>query len=147
MCWRVAELTHTHISVDLGKSGTKVEHWRYWANAETNNFFSGKLLRQHRCRHNITKGKKKPNIISSLLSGHQLNKWIGLTLIWSEVESKPRLLNPEGIISCWVSNPGRFVRLVVKPRMQVTPTTYNTLLSGKQTTHWFTSNTGNDTYS
>lgn len=45
-----------------------------------------------------------------------------------EVESKARLLKPEGIISCWVPNPGSWARLVVKPRTQATPTTYKTIL-------------------
>lgn len=67
--------------------------------------------------------------------------------VTSEVESSVRPLNPEGIISGWVPNPGRWTRLLVKPRTQTTPTTFKTLLPGEEKMSGFTINTERDIFS
>lgn len=62
---------------------------------------------------------------------------MGLTLMAppSVVESKARLLNPEGIISCWLLRPGSCAKPAVTPKTQATPTTCKTVLSGEETQH------------
>lgn len=50
-------------------------------------------------------------------------------------ESKARLLNPEGIISCWLLRPGSCAKPAVTPKTQATPTTCKTTLSGEETQH------------
>lgn len=53
----------------------------------------------------------------------------------SVVESKARLLNPEGIISCWLLRPGSCAKPAVTPKTQATPTTCKTARSGEETQH------------
>ncbi len=70
----------------------------------------------------------------------------GLTLIElsSEVESKTRLLYPVEIVSCWLHDPGRWAKLVVKPRTQATPTMCKTVLPGEETTSGLNNSTWKD---